>query len=61
MTLCDMRQEVMMYTWYDYPPDSQPIRLVDEIRLMKGIMNGLALMLPLYTLVGGLYIWLTHR
>ncbi len=50
-----------MCDWNDYPQDSQPMQPGDENRLMKGIVNGLAIMLPVYTLVGGLYVWLTHR
>jgi hypothetical protein len=43
------------------PQDSQPTQADSESRLMKGIVNGLAIMLPVYTLVGGLYVWLTNR
>ena len=50
-----------MCTWIDYPQDNQPMQPGDANRLMNGIVNGLAIMLPVYTLVGGLYIWLTHR
>lgn len=45
----------------DLPQDSQPMQTGAENRLMKGIVNGLAIMLPVYTLMGGLYVWFTHR
>ncbi|MCC7448128.1 MAG: hypothetical protein IT324_11980 [Anaerolineae bacterium] len=33
----------------------------EENRLIKGIVNERTITLLVYTLVGGLYVWLTHR